>query len=103
MEDSFMKINIQSVKFDADKKLLDFVRQKVGKLLQFHDDILGSEVILRLENVQGDDNKVTEVILNIPGNNLFAKKQSKTFEEAVDGCVDALRKQLKKQKDKLRK
>ena len=103
MEDSFMKINIQSVKFDADKKLLDFVRQKVGKLLQFHDDILGAEVILRLENVQGDDNKVAEVILNIPGNNLFAKKQSKTFEEAADGCVDALRKQLKKQKDKLRK
>jgi putative sigma-54 modulation protein len=98
-----MKINIQSVKFDADKKLLDFVRQKVGKLLQFHDDILGAEVILRLENVQDEGNKIAEIILNIPGNNLFAKKQSKTFEEATDGAVDALRRQLKKQKDKLRK
>jgi putative sigma-54 modulation protein len=98
-----MKINIQSVKFDADKKLLDFVRQKVGKLLQFHDDIIGAEVILRLENVQDEGNKIAEIILNIPGNNLFAKKQSKTFEEATDGAVDALRRQLKKQKDKLRK
>jgi putative sigma-54 modulation protein len=98
-----MKINIQSVKFDADKKLLDFVRQKVTKLLQVHDDIIGSEVILRLENVQDEGNKVAEIILNIPGNNLFAKKQSKTFEEATDGAVDALRRQLKKQKDKLRK
>lgn len=98
-----MKINIQSVKFDADKKLLDFVRQKVTKLLQVHDDIIGAEVILRLENVQDEGNKIAEIILNIPGNNLFAKKQSKTFEEATDGAVDALRRQLKKQKDKLRK
>jgi putative sigma-54 modulation protein len=98
-----MKINIQSVKFDADKKLLEFVRQKVSKLLQVHDDIIGSEVILRLENVQDEGNKIAEIILNIPGNNLFAKKQSKTFEEATDGAVDALRRQLKKQKDKLRK
>jgi putative sigma-54 modulation protein len=98
-----MKINIQSVKFDADKKLLEFVRLKVSKLLQVHDDIIGSEVILRLENVQDEGNKIAEIILNIPGNNLFAKKQSKTFEEATDGAVDALRRQLKKQKDKLRK
>ena len=98
-----MKINIQSVKFDADKKLLDFVRQKVTKLLQVHDEIIGVEVILRLENVQDEGNKIAEIILNIPGNNLFAKKQSKTFEEAIDGAVDALRRQLKKQKDKLRK
>ncbi len=98
-----MKINIQSVKFDADKKLLDFVRQKVTKLLQFNDDIIGAEVILRLEKVQDDENKIAEIILNLPGNNLFAKKQSKTFEEATDGVVDALRKQLRKQKDKLRR
>lgn len=97
-----MKINIQSVKFDADKKLLDFVKQKVSKLLQFNDDIIGAEVILRLENVPDNENKIAEIILNIRGNNLFAKKQSKTFEEATDGSVDALRKQLKKQKGKLR-
>lgn len=98
-----MKINIQSVKFDADKKLLDFVKLKVGKLLQFNDDLIGADVILRLENVQDDANKITEILLNLPGNNLFAKKQGKTFEEATDEVVDALRKQLKKQKGKLQK
>lgn len=98
-----MKINIQSVKFDADTKLLDFIRQKTGKLLKISDEILGAEVILRLENVQDSDNKVAEIILDIPGNNLFAKKKSKTFEEATDEAIDALRKQLKKQKSKLRK
>ncbi len=98
-----MDIKIHSVRFDADIKLIDFIKNKVSKLIQFNDDIIAAEVFLRLENSQDMENKITEIKLDIPGNNLFAKKQSKTFEEATDLAVDALRKQVKKKKEKLRK
>jgi len=86
-----MDIKISSVHFDADKKLIDFISKKVNKLVKFYEEIIGAEVILRLENSQETDNKVSEIKLIIRGNDLFAKKQSKTFEEASDNAIDALR------------
>jgi len=98
-----MDIKIHSVRFDADKKLTDFIESKVSKLTQFNGGIIAAEVFLRLENSQDMENKITEIKLDIPGNSLFAKKQSKSFEEATDLAVDALKKQAKKKKDKIRK
>lgn len=95
-----MKPNIQSVHFDADKKLLDFINEKVSKLNQFHDGIVGCDVILKLENNSDKANKTAEVKLNISGMQLFAKKQCATFEEATDTAVDAVRQQIKKHKEK---
>ncbi|MCD6566117.1 MAG: HPF/RaiA family ribosome-associated protein [Bacteroidales bacterium] len=97
-----MEIQIHSVRFDADKKLLDFIQVKVNKLLQYRDDILAADIFLRLINVQDDNNKIVEIKLDIPRNPLFAKKQSKTFEEATDIAIDALRRQITKQKGKQR-
>jgi putative sigma-54 modulation protein len=97
-----MNIQIHSVKFDADKKLVDFVTQKVNKLTQFSDDIVSAEVFLRLDNDQERENKISEIKLEYPGGPLFAKKQSKTFEESTDQVIDALKKQITKQKSKLR-
>ncbi|MGM0530399.1 MAG: ribosome hibernation-promoting factor, HPF/YfiA family [Bacteroidota bacterium] len=95
-----MDIKIHTVHFDADSKLTDFVEKKVNKLEQFYDNIIGAEVFLRYEKDQTPDNKIAEIKLQIPGNDLFAKKQSDTFEEATDSAVDALRKQLTKKKAK---
>lgn len=97
-----MNIQIHSVRFDADKKLIDFVHQKLGKLSQFSDDIVSAEVFLRLDKDQDRENKVTEVKLEYPGGPLFARKQSKTFEEATDSVIDALKKQITRQKEKLK-
>jgi putative sigma-54 modulation protein len=97
-----MDIKIHSVRFDADIKLIDFIKSKVSKLIQFNDDIIAAEVYLRLENAGDMENKIGEIKLDIPGNSLFAKKQSKSFEEAIDLAVEALRKQVKKKKEKLR-
>ncbi len=97
-----MDIQINSVRFDADKKLLDFVDQKVNKLGQFNDQILSAEVFLRLSKSENAENKVAEIRLDIPGAPLFAKKQSKTFEEAVDLSADALKIQITRQKEKQR-
>ncbi|MGZ3866042.1 MAG: ribosome hibernation-promoting factor, HPF/YfiA family [Bacteroidia bacterium] len=95
-----MTPKIQSVHFDADKKLIDFINEKVSKLGQFHDSIIDTDVILRLEKSADQANKTAEIKLNLKGSQLFAKKQCSTFEEAVDTAVDALRSQIKKAKEK---
>jgi putative sigma-54 modulation protein len=98
-----MNIKVNSVHFDADQKLIDHVNKKVTKLGQFFDGIIEAEVFLRLQNVHDDENKIAEVKLLIPGNDLFVKKQSKTFEEAVNKAVDTLNRQVTKYKEKLKK
>lgn len=97
-----MKINVTSVHFDADKKLLDFINKRVVKLQQFDERILGAEIILKLENNMEQGNKIVEIRLEVPGNDLFARRQSKTFEEAVTDAIDALRNQVIKTKEKKR-
>jgi len=98
-----MKVNITSVHFKADSKLENFIERKVGKLSGLIEGVMGSEVTLKLENSENRDNKIAEIRLLIKGYDLYAKKQSKTFEEATDTAVDALKKQLEKYKDKKRK
>ncbi len=98
-----MDIKIHSIRFDADQKLLTFIDSKIRKLIQYDDDIIGAEVFLRLDRSQDLENKVVEIRLSIPGTELFAKKQSKTFEESTDLCVEALRRQIIKRKTKLRR
>ncbi len=97
-----MDININSVKFVADKKLEAFVNSKVKKLIQFYDDIISANVYLKLENTQDLNNKITEIKLEIPGNELFVKKQSNSFEKSTDNAVSALKRQITKHKEKLR-
>ncbi len=97
-----MIIKINSVKFSATKKLETFVENKVRKLEQFYDDIITAEIFLKLENTQEVENKIAEIKLEIPGNELFVKKQSKTFEEATDSAVEALKRQITKTKEKRR-
>jgi putative sigma-54 modulation protein len=95
-----MKVNISSVHFDADQKLLNFIEEKVGKLDTFYDKIIDSSVVLKIDKSSDKENKLAEIKLVVPGKDLFAKKQCKTFEEAVDAAVEALRRQVRKQKTK---
>ncbi|MEY5041457.1 MAG: ribosomal subunit interface protein [Bacteroidota bacterium] len=95
-----MKVKISSVHFDADQKLLNFIEEKVGKLETFYDKIIDSSVVLKIDKSSDKENKLAEIKLAVPGKDLFAKKQCKTFEEAVDEAVEALRRQVRKQKTK---
>ncbi|MCZ4693967.1 ribosome-associated translation inhibitor RaiA [Ancylomarina euxinus] len=97
-----MKINIQAVGFNADVQLEDFVKGRVNKLLKLDDDVTNVEVFLRAEKPSVVENKEVEIKFNIPGGDIFAQKQSKTFEEAVDLATDALKRQITKRKEKLR-
>jgi putative sigma-54 modulation protein len=97
-----MIVRINAVRFDADTKLEQFIEKKVSKLVRYSDDIISAEVFLKLENTPDLENKVVEIKLDIPGSDLFARKQNKSFEEATDDVVDALKQQLLKHKEKLR-
>ncbi|MBO7284493.1 MAG: ribosome-associated translation inhibitor RaiA [Paludibacteraceae bacterium] len=92
-----MKINVQSIKFDADQKLLDFIDKKVGKLSKFFDNIISCDVNLTL---QPDHKKSVKIILGIPGDDIVIERTADTFEDAVVDCVDVLQDQIIKIKEK---
>uniref|UniRef100_UPI0040477D36 ribosome hibernation-promoting factor, HPF/YfiA family n=1 Tax=Roseivirga sp. TaxID=1964215 RepID=UPI0040477D36 len=94
-----MKVQIQSVHFDADSKLIDFIQKKLDKLDTFYDRTINAEVILRVNN-EGIENKTVEIKLNVPGDQLFAEKTNGSFEAATDHCTEALRRQINKHKEK---
>ena len=95
-----MKLQMHSIHFDADQKLTDFIQKKTDKLETFYDRIIDGEVFMKVEKDDNRENKVIEIKLNIPGTQLFASEKSKSFEAAADTAVEALRRQLKKYKEK---
>jgi len=96
-----MKLQMHSIRFDADQKLTDFIQKKTDKLDKFFDRIIDGEVFLRLDKDNNMENKIVEIKLNIPKNQLFARERSKTFEAAADMAVEALKRQIIKHKDKI--
>ena len=95
-----MKLQMHSIHFDADAKLLGFIQKRVDKLETFYDRFIDGEVFLRLDKDSQNGNKMVEVKLNIPGAQLFAKEKNGSFEAGVDGAVESLRRQIKKRKEK---
>ncbi|HMO33290.1 MAG TPA: ribosome-associated translation inhibitor RaiA [Lacibacter sp.] len=96
-----MTVNIQTVRFDADAKLIDYVRQKVEKLNSFHDRIVKVDVFLKLDNVVHNiKDKVAEIKVHVPRQQLFVKQSSKSFEQSFDEALDSLINQLKRKKEK---
>ena len=96
-----MKLQVQSIHFDADQKLLDYVQKRLDKLDTFYDRITDGEVFLKLEKADARENKVVEVKLLVPNTNLFAKAHSASFEAATDEVAESLKMQLKKHKEKM--
>ncbi|MBO7464436.1 MAG: ribosome-associated translation inhibitor RaiA [Bacteroidales bacterium] len=94
-----MNININSVHFKADKDLEQFIVKKIERIGKLHEGIFGSEVTLKLDNTDKPENKIAEIRLKLKGNDLLASKQCKTFEEATDQAIDALKRQIGKSKD----
>jgi putative sigma-54 modulation protein len=95
-----MTTTIQSVHFNADKKLVNFINEKVSKLSQVHEGIIDTDVILRLDKASDGSNKIAELKVKMRGVELFAKKQCASFEEALDAAIDAILSQVRKHKGK---
>jgi len=96
-----MKVDIQSIHFDADQKLLDFINKKIEKVGTYYEDIRSIDVYLRLEKDAEKENKTVEVKINMNNNPIFAKEHSSTFEAATDMVLDKLVAQVKKHKEKM--
>ena len=95
-----MELRIQSVNFEASEQLKEFATKKVNKLLRYTDDIIQSEMIMKLVRPDAPNNKEVSIKLNIKHAESFASKKADTFEEAVDLCVEALEKQIMRVKEK---
>ncbi|MFC2125615.1 ribosome hibernation-promoting factor, HPF/YfiA family [Bacteroidota bacterium] len=95
-----MKVQMHSIKFNADVKLLDYIKKRANKLDTFYDRIIDGEVFMRVEKNDHNQNKTIEFKVNIPGEQLFAREHSRTFEAATDLAVESLKRQLKKYKGK---
>ena len=93
-----MEIRIQSIKFNADQKLLDFVEKKFSKFEKFYDAITGVDVALSL--LPEHENKNVKVQVNVPGSTIVVERNAKTFEDAVVDCADILKEKLVKEKEK---
>lgn len=94
-----MNIIINSIHFDADKDLIAFIESKLNKLITFNDSIISADVFLRLEKNDEKENKVVDIKLHLPGKELFAKRNSASFEAATDEVAEALRRQVVKAHD----
>jgi putative sigma-54 modulation protein len=97
-----MKVNVQSVNFNISESLVNFIQNKMDNLEKFHDKIISADVYLKVQKTSEKENKIAEVKISIPGDELIVKKQCKTFEECIDVAADSLRRQLKKNKEKQR-
>lgn len=97
-----MEIRIKSIHFDATEKLQEFINKKVEKLQKSYEDIQKVEVQLKVEKPAAALNKTTSLTVTAPGNTLFVEKTCDTFEEGVDVCLDAMKVQLTKFKEKQR-
>ena len=96
-----MIVHVQSLHFDADKKLVDYVTRKLEKLAQYHDRIIKVDVFLVLDNVAHNiKDKISEIRVHVPRADFFVKSSSKSFETSFDEALNALIQQIKKKKER---
>jgi putative sigma-54 modulation protein len=97
-----MRVNVQTPNFNATNNLLVYVEKRLKKLEQFYDGIVFADVFLKVQKMSEKQNKLVEILLSIPGDDLIVKKEARSFEEGTDECVQSLERQLKKHKQKQR-
>jgi putative sigma-54 modulation protein len=97
-----MKVNVQAVNFTVDRKLVDFVQERLDRLEKYYDKIVSSDVFLKVEKTSEKENKFVEIKINVPGDDFLVKKHCKTFEEAVELSAESLERLLVKRKEKIR-
>jgi len=97
-----MKVNVHAVNFTVDKKLVDFIQERMDKLEKFYDKVVSSDVFLKVEKTSEKENKIVEIKIHVPGDDFMVKKQCKSFEEAIEVSAESLERLLIKRKEKIR-
>ena len=96
-----MKVNVHAVNFTVDKRLVDFIQERLDKLEKYYDKVVSADVFLKVEKTSEKENKIVEVKINVPGDEFLVKKQCKTFEEALELSAESLQRMLVKRKEKI--
>ncbi len=97
-----MNVKIQTVRFETDLKLEEYVTKKLEKLNTFHDRIIKVDVFLKLDNVVHTiKDKIAEIRVHVPKHDFFVKASSKSFEESFDTALESIVSQIKRKKEKL--
>jgi putative sigma-54 modulation protein len=96
-----MKVNVHAVNFNVDRKLVDFIQERLLKLEKFYDKIVSTDVFLKVENTSDKENKIAEIKIHVPGDDFLVKKQCKSFEEAVELASESLERIVVKRKEKI--
>ena len=97
-----MKVNVQAVNFTVDRKLVDFIQERMDRMEKYYDKIVSSDVYLKVEKTSDKENKVVELKIHVPGDDFIVKKQCKTFEEAIELASESSERLLVKRKEKIR-
>ncbi|CAM3410723.1 Sigma-54 modulation protein [Flavobacterium longum] len=97
-----MKVNVHAVNFTVDRKLVDFIQERIDKLEKYYDKLVSCDVYLKVEKTSEKENKVVEIKMIVPGDDFLVTKQCKSFEEATDQSAEALERLLLKRKEKIR-
>ncbi len=97
-----MKVNVQAVNFNVDKKLIVYINERLSRLEKYYDKVVSSDVFLKVEKTSEKENKIVEVKIHVPGDDFIVKKQCKTFEEAIELASESLERLLVKRKEKVR-
>ena len=95
-----MNTTINAVKFRADERLIQHINEKINKLDRMIDNAIGCEVTLKVDKPEADNNKIVDIRIARPGQDLFISKQADSFEQALAEGIDALKPQLEKLKDR---
>ena len=96
-----MKVSVDAVNFTVDKRLVDFIQERLDKLEKYYDKVVSADVFLKVEKTSEKENKIVEVKINVPGDEFLVKKQCKTFEEALELSAESLQRMLVKRKEKI--
>lgn len=97
-----MKVDVHAVNFNVDGKLVDFIQERLDKLEKYYDKVVSADVYLKVEKTSEKENKIAEVKIHVPGDDLLVTKQCKSFEESVDSAAESLERLLVKRKEKIR-
>ncbi|MDI1256483.1 MAG: ribosome-associated translation inhibitor RaiA [Flavobacterium sp.] len=97
-----MKVDVHAVNFNVDGKLVDFIQERLDKLEKYYDKVVRADVYLKVEKTSEKENKIAEIKIHVPGDDLLVKKQCKSFEEAVEQSAESLERLLVKRKEKIR-
>ena len=95
-----MRLTIQAINFSLKSNLKKFISKRIDKYQHYYGKILATDLYMKLEKSAFNRAKQVEIKVQIPGDVFVVKKESSTFEEAIDAASSAVERLLIRSKEK---